>query len=157
PFRNLAQDPEAAFYEFSLADGVITELGQLGSLVVRPSSYVAPYVGQNPDPQQVGRDLAVGLVLTGSFARSEGRFRVNAQLLHAESGEIQWSERIDIPGSDLITVQDRIVERVIAGLPLGVPPEEQARLDELPTRSNEAYEFYLKGRDRLFRYISASL
>jgi serine/threonine-protein kinase len=156
PFRNLAGDPDAAFYEFSLADGIITELGQLRSLVVRPSAYVAPYVGQNPDPQQVGRELAAGLVLTGSFARSEDRFRVNAQLLNAATGEIQWSEKIDIPGADLITVQDRIAERVIAGLRLAVSPEEQARIEERPTRSNEAYEFYLKGRDHLFRYISSS-
>src|SRR6266581_1399912 len=35
PFRNLTGDKDAAFYEFSLADGVITELAHLKSLVVR--------------------------------------------------------------------------------------------------------------------------
>jgi TolB-like protein/tRNA A-37 threonylcarbamoyl transferase component Bud32/Flp pilus assembly protein TadD len=153
PFRNLAQDPEAAFYEFSLADGVITELGQLRSLVVRPSSYVAPFVGHDVDPRLVGEELKAGLVLTGGFVKAGDRFRVNVQVLSAASGEIQWSEKIDVAAADLITIQDTIAARVIAGLRLGVSPEEQARIEQLPTRSNEAYEFYLRGRDRLFRYI----
>jgi hypothetical protein len=107
-----------------------------------------PCVGQNPDPQRVD-GVAASLVLQ-NFARTEDRFRVNAQLLSAATGEIQWSEKIDIPGADLITVQDQVAERVIAGLRLGLSPEEQARIEELPTRSNEAYEVYLKGRDELF-------
>ena len=55
PFKNLSGDPALGFYEFSLADGIITELAQLPSLVVRPSSYVAQYAGQNVDPRRVDR------------------------------------------------------------------------------------------------------
>ncbi len=36
-FRNLSNDPATSFYEFSLADAVITELARVRSLVVRPS------------------------------------------------------------------------------------------------------------------------
>ena len=67
PFRNLSGDPQADFYEFSLADALITELAQIRSVVVRPSSYMAAYAGLTPDPRQVGEDLAVQAVLAGSF------------------------------------------------------------------------------------------
>ena len=40
PFRNLSNDIEMNFYEFSLADAVITELARVRSLVVRPSSVI---------------------------------------------------------------------------------------------------------------------
>src|SRR4030095_13391774 len=40
PFKNLGNDPETAFYEFSLADAVITELARVRALVVRPSSVI---------------------------------------------------------------------------------------------------------------------
>ena len=156
PFRNLSGDPAASFFEFALADGIITELAQLRSLVVRPSAYVAPYAGQNADPCRVGEELAASLVLTGSFARGEGRFRVNVQLLETATGEVEWSEKIDIANADLITVQDTIAERVIAGLKLRLTTEEQLRIERSPTQSSEAYEFYLRGRDRLFRYISST-
>ena len=153
PFRNLAGNPDAAFFEFSLADGVITELANVKSLVVRPSAYVAPYVGQNVDPRQVGEELAASLVLAGGFIRTPERMRVTAQLLDAATGQIQWSDKIDVLSRDLLDVQDEIAERLLAGLKLRLTAEEQEQIDRPLTRSPEAYEFYLRGRDALFRYV----
>ncbi|HCA60173.1 MAG TPA: hypothetical protein DEP46_19590, partial [Blastocatellia bacterium] len=50
PFRNLNNDANSSFFEFALADAVITELAQLRSLIVRPSSVVAKYQGKEIDP-----------------------------------------------------------------------------------------------------------
>jgi serine/threonine-protein kinase len=153
PFRNLAGNPDAAFYEFSLADGVITELANVKSLVVRPSAYVAPYVGQSVDPQKVGEELAASLVLCGGFIRTPERMRVTAQLLDAATGHILWSDKIDLLSRDLLDVQDEIAERLLAGLKLRLTAEEQEQIDRPLTHSPEAYEFYLRGRDALFRYL----
>jgi serine/threonine-protein kinase len=157
PFRNLSGDPQADFYEFSLADAVITELAQVRSVVVRPSSYMAAYAGLTPDPRQVGEDLAVQAVLAGSFFRAPDRLRVTAQLVATASGEILWSDKVDVPAQDLITVQDTLAQRVVAGLRLNLTPEEQARIEHRPTRSAPAYEFYLRGRDLLLRYVLRTL
>jgi serine/threonine-protein kinase len=153
PFRNLAGNPDAAFYEFALADGVITELANVKSIVVRPSAYVAPYVGQNVDPRQAGEDLAASLVLTGGFVRTPERMRVTAQLLEVATGHIVWSDRIDLLSRDLLDVQDEIAERMLAGLKLRLTAEEQEQIERPLTRSPEAYEFYMRGRDALFRYV----
>jgi serine/threonine-protein kinase len=156
PFRNISGDPQTAFYEFGLADAVITDLGQVASLVVRPSSYIAPYVGQNADPRQVGEELAVGSVLVGTFLKAGDRFRVTAQLVSTQSGEILWSDKIDVAAPDLITLQDAIAARVIEGLRVQATAEEKERIERRATRSAEAYEFYLRGRDSLFAYVLRS-
>jgi serine/threonine-protein kinase len=153
PFKNVSGDPAADFYEVSLADGVINELTHLRSLVVRPLSYVVPYAGQNVDPVQIGEELAASAVVSGSFIKAPDRFRVTAQLVDTKSGEILWSDKIDIPAADLITVQDTIAERVIAGLQLKLSPEEQRQLDKPSTANPEAYEFYLRGRNLLLQYL----
>ena len=153
PFRNLTGDKDAAFYEFSLADGVITELAHLKSLVVRPSAYVAPYVGQGVDPRQVGEELAAELVLTGGFIKGPDRLRVTVQLLNTSTGEIVWSDKIDVADENLLTIQDAIAEQLIESLKLRLTPEEQRRIEIPMTRSTEAYEFYLRGRDLLYKYI----
>ena len=67
PFKNLSNDPASSFYEFSLADAVITELARVRSLVVRPSSVIAKYQGQQIDPREVGHELNVNAVLTAGF------------------------------------------------------------------------------------------
>ncbi|MEO6725405.1 MAG: protein kinase [Blastocatellia bacterium] len=156
PFRNLSGNAEDNFYEFSLADGIIAELAHLRSLVVRPSQYIARYAGQNADPRVVGEELAVSTVLASGFIKTADRFRVTTQLIATASGEIIWSEKIDLDARDLITIQDTIAERIIAGLKLKLTDEEQQQLDKPLTDNPEAYEFYLRGRDLLFQYISHS-
>jgi hypothetical protein len=51
PFKNLSGEDGANFLEFALADSVITELAQLRSLIVRPSSVIAKYQGKDIDPR----------------------------------------------------------------------------------------------------------
>jgi eukaryotic-like serine/threonine-protein kinase len=156
PFQNLSGNAEDNFYGFSLADGIISELAHLRQLVVRPSQYIAQFAGQTVDPRQVGEALAVGNVLAGSFIKAPDRFRVTAQLLATHTGDILWSEKIDIADRDLITIQDVLAERVIAGLKLKLTDEEQEKIVKPLTRNPDAYQFYLRGRDLLFQYTSHS-
>ncbi|HVF49101.1 MAG TPA: protein kinase [Pyrinomonadaceae bacterium] len=153
PFRNLSNDPASSFYEFSLADAVITELARLRSLVVRPSSVIAKYQGQAFDPREAGRELNVGAVLAAGFMHVGERFRVTAQLLDVASGDILWSERVDAAAADIIAVQDTIAQRIVDGLRLELSPDEQVEIARPATHNAAAYEEYLRGRDLFARFI----
>lgn len=153
PFKNLSQDPNANFYEFSLADAVITELAGLRSLIVRPSSVIAKYQGVEIDPREAGRKLKVHAVLSAGFIRSGTRMRVTAQLLDVLNGELLWSDRIDAEGGDILALQDMIAERILKGLKLELTEKEQEKLGRLTTENAEAYEEYLRGRDNFGRFI----
>ena len=152
-FRNLANDPGATFYEFSLADAVITELARVRSLVVRPSSVIARYQGQQRDPRDIGHELSVNAVLTAGFIHSGERFRVTAQLIDVDSGDILWSDRIDTAASDIITLQDTIAQQIVDGLRLELTPAEQVGIAKAATQNAAAYEEYLRGRDLFARFI----
>jgi serine/threonine-protein kinase len=153
PFKNINNDPATGFYEFALADAVITELARIRSLVVRPSSVMSRYQGQVIDPADVGRELNVDAVLSAGFLAVGGHFRVNAQLLDVKSGEIIWSDRVDATAEDIITVQDEITKRIVDGLRLELSPDEEKVLAQPATVNAEAYEEYLRGRDRFARFI----
>lgn len=153
PFRNLNNDPASGFYEFSLADAVITELARLRSLVVRPSSVIAKYQGQHIDPSDAGRELNVSAVLSAGFMHVGERFRVTAQLLDVASSDILWSDRIDADAQDIITVQDTIAQRIVDGLRIELSPDEQVNMARRATQNPAAYEEYLRGRDLFSRFI----
>lgn len=143
PFRNLSGDAASDFYALSLADGLTTELGMIGSLSVTPSSTVAKYRDQAIDPSRVRAALGVDVVLMGNFLKSGDRIRVTAQLINTSSGAILWSEKIDGDATDVLAIQDRISQRVIAGLSGGQTPldpthllkdeNEEVRLDAIRT------------------------
>jgi serine/threonine protein kinase/Flp pilus assembly protein TadD len=153
PFRNLTNDASVSFYEFSLADAVITELVRLRSLVVRPSSAITKYLGQAKDPREAGRELKVKAILAASFLHVASRVRVTAQLLDVQSGDVIWGDRIDSDASDIITVQDIIAQRIVDGLHLKLSSHEQIDLAGHATANAAAYEEYLRGRDRVGRYV----
>jgi eukaryotic-like serine/threonine-protein kinase len=156
-FRNLSNDPASSFYEFSLADAVITELARVRSLVVRPSSVIARYQGQTRDPREIGKELNVSAVLTAGFIHSGDHFRVTAQLIDVASGELLWSDRIDTSAADIIAVQDTIAQRIVEGLRVELSPDEQVGMAKTSTRNPVAYEQYLRGRDLFARFIFRTL
>jgi serine/threonine-protein kinase len=156
-FRNLSNDPASSFYEFSLADAVITELARVRSLVVRPSSVIARYQGQQRDPREIGQELSVSAVLTAGFIHAGERFRVTAQLIDVGSGELLWSDRIDTAASDIIVLQDTIAQRIVEGLSVELSPAEQDKIATASTQNPAAYEQYLRGRDLFARFIFRTL
>jgi len=152
-FRNLSNDPASGFYEFSLADAVITELARVRSLVVRPSSVIAKYQGGTMDPRDIGRELHVNAVLTAGFIHAGGRFRVTAQLIDVATGDMLWSDRIDTATEDIIAVQDEIAQKIVEGLRLELSPAEQDGMAKPATQNPAAYEQYLRGRDLFAKFI----
>ena len=157
PFRNVGNDREIDFYEFSLADAVITELARVRSLIVRPSSVIIKYQNKTIEPGEAGRELVVDAILTATFLRAGDRLRVTAQLLDVGNSEILWSERIDAEASDIIAVQDTIVKRIVEGLRLELSPDEAVELAKGATANAAASDEYLRGRDCLATFIYHSI
>jgi len=153
PFQNLSGDPASSFYEFALADAVITELAQIRSIIVRPSSVIAKYQGKAVDPREAGKELRVHAVLSAGFLRAGEKLRVTAQLLDVVSGDILWSDRIDAEGTDILALQDGIAHRILEGLRLELTDIEAEKLGKRATDNAEAWEEYLRGRDNFGRFI----
>ena len=153
PFKNLGGDTESSFYEFALADAVITELAQIRSIIVRPSSVIAKYHHKDVDPREAGKELRVHAVLSAGFLRAGEKLRVTAQLLDVQTGDILWSDRIDAEGSDILALQDGIAQRILDGLRLELTDLEAEKLGKRATDNADAWEEYLRGRDNFGRFI----
>jgi serine/threonine protein kinase/TolB-like protein len=147
PFRNLKQDPQTDFLGFSLADEIITKLGYINALIVRPSSSVDKYRNQVIDPKKVAAELNVDTLLTGSFIREGDELRITTQLIDVKPDKILWRDVIDLKYDRLLTVQDRVSEQIIKGLELNLTPAEAANIKPAQPISSEAYEYYLRGID----------
>jgi eukaryotic-like serine/threonine-protein kinase len=153
PFRNIAGDASEKFFEFALADGVITELARSRSLTVRPSSAIAKYIGSDNDPVAIGRDLKVDAILTANFLIAKERIRVTTQLIDVLTENIIWSELIDSCAYDIIGLQDKITHRIVDGLKckLETPPRSEVSMPV--TSISLAFMEYLRGRDQLRQYV----
>jgi DNA-binding winged helix-turn-helix (wHTH) protein/TolB-like protein len=147
PFRNVRPDRETDFLGFSLADAIITKLGYVGEITVRPSSYVEKYRHQEVEPDKVAEALRVNTLLTGTYLREGGELKLNVQLFDVADHTQLWSEAITVKYEKLPTVQDQVAQRIIKALQLNLQPAEAQRLAEDAPNNAQAYEFFLRGVD----------
>jgi len=147
PFRNLRPDPQTDFLGFSLADAIITKLGYVNALTVRPSSAVEKYRNQAVDPKSAAAELQVGTLLTGGYVRDGDQLRITAQLIDVKANRILWRDTIDLKYDRLLTVQDTVSHEIIGGLELSLTPAEKEKLRPETAVNAEAYEYYLRGID----------
>src|SRR5262249_3401459 len=132
PLQNLKHDASNDFLGFSLTDAVITKLGRIGALSVRPSSAVQKYKDQTIDIPRVAAELDVDTLLTGNFLREGEDLRITYQLIDVKSRKILARDMIDLKFDKLLTVQDTVTRQIIQVLELkltsseaeGIKPDE---------------------------------
>ncbi len=147
PLRNLRQNPQDDFLGFSLADAVITGLGPVSSLTVRPSSAIEKYKGQMIDLQKIGADLGVDTLLTGTFIHDGDQLRITYQLIDVKTEKILGRDTIDRKYENLFTVHDEVTQQIIRDLALNLSSSEAAQVNRGAPVNRDAYEYYLRGVD----------
>jgi DNA-binding winged helix-turn-helix (wHTH) protein/TolB-like protein/Tfp pilus assembly protein PilF len=154
PLRSLAVlpfaliDPGAGdeYLGLGLADALITQLGNTGQLVVRPTSAVRKYTDPQRDSGAVGRELGVDAVLEGAVQQAGGRLRVTVQMVGAQAGVSLWADKFSAPFTDIFDVQDSISEQVARALAPRLTGDDRRLLRKRYTENTEAYQAYLRGR-----------
>src|SRR5262249_26599393 len=149
PLQNLNHDVNSDFLGFSLADAVITKLGLLSSVTVRPSFAVEKYKGHGVDIKRAAAELSVDTLLTGNFIRDGDRLLITYQLVDAHANRILYTDTIDLVYDRLLTVHDDVSRRIVKGLQLRLAPFETARIKPDEPISPLAYEYYLRGVDSM--------
>ena len=146
PFTNIKQDKENDFLGFALSDEIINRLGYLKSIVVRPSGSVRKYQGTEADLNQVGNDLDVDLILTGSYLRDGDQLRLSTELIDLNKNERLWNKTVQVDYSDIFEIQETVSRDIVEGLKYNLEPEEEEKLKTSDV-DPLAYELYLKAKD----------
>ena len=145
PFKMMGAAGDDEYLGLGMTDALITRLGNVRQIVVRPTSAIRGYTGVGLDPAAAGREQRVDAVLDGSVQRADGRIRVTVQLVRVEGGVILWSEQFDERFTDIFAVQDSISRQVMRELLVELKPEDAERLGRHGSKNIEAYQAYLKG------------
>jgi TolB-like protein/Tfp pilus assembly protein PilF len=144
PFTNLSDDQSQEYFADGLTDDLITDLSKISGLFVIARNTAFTYKGRAVDIREVARKLGVRYVLEGSVRRAGDRIRINAQLIDSETGSHIWADRLDRDASDIFAVQDEVIRHIVDILAVQLSTSEQQRLERLPTKNLEAYDYYLR-------------
>ncbi len=152
PFTNMSGDPEQEYFSDGITEDIITDLSKISALsvIARNSSFT--YKSKAVKMQTVAQELGAGFILEGSVRKAGARVRVTAQLIGGNDGTHIWAERFDRDLTDIFAIQDEITHAIVAQLKVKLLPQEKESIGRAATGNVEAYTFYLRGRDFLYRY-----
>ena len=157
PFMNVGGDTATEYFSDGVSDELATALGRIPNLRVTARSGAYRYKGRRDlDVREVGRELGVSLVLTGTARRSAQQLRVSAQLVSASDGVEIWSENFDRKFDDVLVLADSLSAAISAALSsrlggaTGVTHVAEGG-PKVGTASAAAYDAYLRGKYSLLR------
>src|SRR4029079_14797360 len=93
PFVNMSADPENEFFSDALTDEIITDLSGVKALRIISRNSSMQLKGSAKALPEIGRELGVGYVLTGSVRRAGTALRITAQLVDAQADAPLWAAK----------------------------------------------------------------
>ena len=150
PFENLGKSDDAYFAE-GMAEEISSRLGTLAGLRVIGRQSVRGYANTNKPLPQIGKELGVTYVLTGSvrWDRSDPKrslVRVSPALLRVSDGTQIWSTPYEDEMTGVFKMQSKVAEQVAQALQVQLKGSERETLSDKPTDNVEAYDYYLRAR-----------
>jgi serine/threonine-protein kinase len=147
PVESHAPGDAARLASVAIEDAVVTNLARLKNVIVVSGRDVRAVSGQGKRVSAIARELGVRELVETSLTLSQpGQpIRVDLQRLEGSTGQVIWSEHLEVGTDDLMLLQDRIVTALgdaYRGVPTSGHPGSQ---DATPA----ALEAYLQAKSRI--------
>jgi TolB-like protein/Flp pilus assembly protein TadD len=150
PFENLGA-AEDEYFADGVTDEVRGKLASLSGLQVIARSSSGQYKKTSKTPQEIGRELGVDYLLTGTVRWEKGaagnRVRVSPELIRVGTATTTWQQPFDASITDVFQVQADIAGRVAEALDVALGAPQKKTIAEQPTENLAAYEAFLKGEE----------
>ena len=150
-FENMSADDESGYFCAGITEDIITDLSKIKELKVVSRTDVLPFSKKEVNTRQVGQALRVNYILEGSVRKAGNRIRITAQLVKVRDGYHLWAERFDRLVEDIFDLQNEVSHKIVDALKISLTDSEKQLLAKKPTDDLRAYDFYLRGRELLYR------
>ena len=151
PFADRSMAPAPHIAE-AVVEEIVTDVARMGDVRVIASGTTRALAARGQsDPVQVGRELGVQFVLTGSVLRAQDQLQVQVQLSRADSGALVWSQRFDYADDSGWRWRGDVAARIAGTLDVKL---HEGALDASrhADRSSRAMEQWMRGQHLLRHY-----
>lgn len=146
PFSDMSAERDQAYLGDGVAEEILNALVKVTPLKVSGRISSFSFKGRDLTVSEIGAALGVAYVLEGSVRKHGEKVRITAQLIQTSDGFHIWSESYDGALTDIFDLQDSIARSIVGELEV-LLHVDQIRLVARMTKSPEAYDAFLKGRN----------
>lgn len=149
PFKNDSGDSTNIYLINGLMDATLNNLQKIKDLRVLSRTSAEKYRATDKSAPEIAEELKVSYLIEGSGQKIDGRIVLNIQLIEGATDKHLWSKQYRREANDIFTLQQEISKDIAQRIQVIITPEEQDRIDKIPTESLKAYDSFLKGLELL--------
>lgn len=150
-FRVLGAAPVATHMADGIAEDIVSSLAGLPELTVISRGSTHRLRSPELDLAQIGRELGVRYLVSGSIRQTGDRLRVIAELVEAANGAIVTSRVQEVAPDAIFSAHDDIVAAIVRALVPRIRDEELRRIRLKPPESMLAYDLVVQARGLMHR------
>jgi TolB-like protein/tRNA A-37 threonylcarbamoyl transferase component Bud32/predicted Zn-dependent protease len=150
PLNNLSGDPNQEVFANGMTEALITELSKIKALkkVISRTS-VMQYKGTKKPIRQIAGELGVDALVEGSALREGDRVRIDVKVIDGATDAAIWADSFEREYKDILALHSDVARAIAQEVKAALSPEEVAALARKPTVNPEAYDYYLRGMERV--------
>jgi TolB-like protein/DNA-binding winged helix-turn-helix (wHTH) protein len=155
PFEDLSEARDLGHFADGMTEDLIAELSRWREVRVIARNSANTFKGKPVDVREAAAAMGVAYVLEGSVRRIGDGLRVTAQVVDGETGAGVWAERFDESGSDVLALQEAVIERLLHTMVGTQGIINQSDTDKAWAKAAvdlDEYDYYLRGHDLMYRY-----
>ena len=157
PFENISPDSETDYFSDGLTEELIARLSLVSEIELVSRWASMQFKGARQDIRSIGRELGARYIVGGSVRRFQDSFRITVQLVDVETNRQVWGDTYKGRLDDIFDIQETVAKQIVEALKLKLSFSEKLSLTKRQTVNAQAYDFYLRGQDYLYRLTKRSV
>jgi len=149
PFSYLSVEARHDYAAEGLVEDLIESLSHVPGFFVISRLSTLAFRDQHRLPQEVGELLDVRYVLSGSMRVVSDRLRLTVELTDTHSGVVLWSSKLNEQFFDMLEVQNRLAEAIVARVAPHLRSAEVERVRIKRPEHQDAYDLLLRGQENM--------
>jgi TolB-like protein/DNA-binding SARP family transcriptional activator len=149
PFRDLSAEARFDYAADGLVEDLIQALSRIPGFFVISRLSTLAFRNHQRLPQQIGEAMGVRYVLSGSMRVIGDRLRLTAELTDTGRGTALWVSKLDEQFFDLLEVQNRLAEAIVARVAPYLHAAELKRVRVKRPERLDAYDLFLRAQENM--------
>ncbi len=150
PFKNESSDSSNVYLINGLMESTLNNLQKIKDLRVLSRTSAEKYREASKSIPEMAKELNVSYFVEGSGQKIGDRILLNIQLIDGTNDKHLWSKQYRREVKDIFALQQEIAKDIASEIQAVITPEEEQRIDKIPTENLVAYDFFLKGSELLY-------
>ena len=153
PFANVSNDQDNDYFSYGLTEDIIPLLARNRWLSVISRHSTIGFQNRVVDAREVGAQLGVSYVMSGSVRKTRNAVRITAELARAADGKQLWST-ITTSSSRHFDIQEEMARQIAATIEPELSKVEQQLAARKAPESLDAGDCYQRGLWNLWRFTT---